>query len=331
MAWNLINNNMTTKPWETTSYPDLSQGWWNMSGNPTQTTIPDYQTYNFQQYGTAAPTYQTYSGENPTYQGLSGGDYTKLQASLETPGKIAAKEAYQTGKTNLNAATGAKGTYGSSTYTNQMNNGLTSQLINALASNAANAATQRYGMEQTDLGRKLQADTATFQGRMAENQAANSQAYNAWNAGLSENNLMNQLNYQQAANASNYGLQQAVQQNALDNQRFNWDVAKSKGAWNGLLGQANWNNSQNQQAYNNILGLSKLFDNSDIYAQSSQGQGQQSNQWANMLGSLGGNILGGTNWGSMFGSGGGNSWTPSLPSMSSYTPQALQASYNFGW
>ncbi|GAB6035896.1 hypothetical protein JCM15519_04550 [Fundidesulfovibrio butyratiphilus] len=329
MAWNLINgSNMSTKPWNTTSYPDLSQGWWNTTANPTQTTIPDYQKYNFQQYGTAAPTYQTYSGANPTYTGLSGGDYTKLQASLETPGKIAAQQAFQQGKTSLNSATGAKGTYGSSTYTGQMNNGLTSQLINSLATNAANAATQRYGMEQTDLGRKLQADTATFQGRMAENQAANSQAYNAWNAGLNQNNLMNQLNYSQNASANNYGMQQAIQQNTLDNQQFNWNLQKAQGAWNGLLGQTNWNNSQNQQAYQNILGLSKMYDNSDIYMQGAQSQGNQNsgNTWGNMLGTIGGNILGGTNWGSMFGS--GNSWTPQMPSASSYTPSSLRAIYS---
>lgn len=329
MAWNLINNNMSTKPWETTSYPDLSQGWWNMSGNPTQTTIPDYQRAQFQTYGQAAPTYSTYSGADPTYTGLLGGDYTRLESALRTPGEIQAKNALNQNIRNISSSLGGKGAYGSSAYTRSMNNDAYGNFANTMATNAANATAQRYGMEQTDLGRKLQADTTAFQGRIAENHAANSQAYNAWNAGLNQNNLMNQLNYRQAENASNYGMQQALQQNALDNQQFNWDLQKAQGAWNGLLGQTNWNNSQNQQAYQNILGLSKLYDTSDIYMQGaqSQGQQQQSSPWANMLGTVGGNILGGTNWGSMLG--GSSGWSPGIST--NYSPSALSASYGYGW
>lgn len=328
MAWNLINNNMTTKPWETTAYPDLSQGWWNMSGGPTQTTIPDYQRAQFQTYDVAAPAYSTYSGADPTYTGLLGGDYTRLENALRTSGEIQAKSALNQNIRNISSSLGGKGAYGSSAYTRSMNNDAYGNYMNTMATNAANATTQRYGMEQTDLGRKLQADTTAWQGRMAENQAANNQAYQAWNAGLGQNNLMNQLNYQDNANANTYGMQQAIQQNTLDNQGFNWALQKAQGAWNGLLGQTSWNNSQNQQAYNNIMGLSKMYDTSDIYMQGaqSQGQQQQSSPWANMLGTVGGNILGGTNWGSMFGS--GNGWTPQIPNASGASQGALSGVYS---
>lgn len=95
-----------------------------------------------------APNYQQ-SGGN--YQGLMGGDYNRLEQSIRQPGEQAARSAYDQGYNNLQTTMGNRGMYGSSMMANQATQGLDATLQKTLADNAAMAATQRYGLEQTGL------------------------------------------------------------------------------------------------------------------------------------------------------------------------------------
>jgi hypothetical protein len=95
-----------------------------------------------------SPNYSMSAGE---YQGLMGGDYDKLQSALTTPGQNAATTAYNQGYNTLTNTMGGRGLYGSSIMQNHATNNLDSVYQQALANNAANAAAQRYGMEQAGL------------------------------------------------------------------------------------------------------------------------------------------------------------------------------------
>lgn len=84
------------------------------------------------------------------YKGLMGGDYDSLQRSLTQPGQIAADQAYRRGGAQLSRTFGGNGLYGSSMHARQSQD-MTQQYADTLATNAANAANQRYGMQFQDL------------------------------------------------------------------------------------------------------------------------------------------------------------------------------------
>lgn len=83
------------------------------------------------------------------YKGLMGGDWNNLQSSLQRPGEIAANQAYQRGGANLSRTFGANGLYGSSMHARQAQD-MTQQYADTMATNAANAASQRYNLENQD-------------------------------------------------------------------------------------------------------------------------------------------------------------------------------------
>jgi hypothetical protein len=114
---------------------------------PTQQNYMSY-TPNQPMAQVQTPDYQLSAGD---YKGLMGGDYNALQTALQQPGEIAAKTAYDQGQTNLTNQMGGQGMYGSSIMANQARTALDTPYQNAMATNAANAAVQRYGMEQTGL------------------------------------------------------------------------------------------------------------------------------------------------------------------------------------
>jgi len=86
----------------------------------------------------------------PVYTGLMGGDYDKLQSSLAVGGRQAAENAYNTGTQNLTNTMGGRGLYGSSVMQQQQTQGLDREYMRAQAANEANAAAQRYAMQQAD-------------------------------------------------------------------------------------------------------------------------------------------------------------------------------------
>ena len=194
---------------------------------PTQTQMFDYQAAApMQQIN--APNYQLSAGTAPQYQGLMGGDYNSLQSALEQPGQIAAQNAYSSGMQNLNNTMSGKGLYGSSIMGNQMNQGLNREYVNALATNSANAAAQRYGMEQTDLKNMNDFGLNLYAQKLAEQKDLN--AYNSSEtAGLRD----------QALNTANFGLQQSDMLNQYNTLKYNAQKEYD----------TNLNNWQNQQNY----------------------------------------------------------------------------------
>jgi hypothetical protein len=81
---------------------------------------------------------------------LMGGDYDALQQALMLPGQQAIQQGYDESQVNLKNVMGGRGMYGSSMMGNQMVDA-GQKYQQALAANAAQAAAQRYGMQQQDL------------------------------------------------------------------------------------------------------------------------------------------------------------------------------------
>jgi hypothetical protein len=83
-------------------------------------------------------------------QQLMGGDYDALQQALMLPGQQELQRGFEQSQTQLQNVMGGRGMYGSSMMGNQMvESGR--QFSEGLAANAAQAAAQRYGMQQQDL------------------------------------------------------------------------------------------------------------------------------------------------------------------------------------
>ena len=263
----ILGSQMKNQPWKELPYADMSQGWWNMPGTPPTTQLPGFTRYD----------------KDLTYQGFEGGDYNRLEQALRTPGETQAKNTFDAQMRSLSDALGGRGAYGSSAFTQTMNNDAWSNYMNTLSANAANATAQRYNFQGQDLGRKLQADTANWQGRMSENQFANQ-----------------------------FGLQRAAQQNQIDQLPWQWEVAKRQGLWNAMLGQQQWESNQRDSVWANIQGLTNMFD---ITGANSQGQNldlqrqqaSRGNSLGGPLGSIGGSLLGQWAGGLQGGDGGYNS------------------------
>ncbi len=171
-----------------------------------------------------------------SYQGLMGGDYDRLEEALRTPGEIAAREGFRTGKSYLDDVMTNQGMYGSSVMGRQANEGLNRELMNALSSNAAQAIAQRYGLQQGDLQYG-----AGYGLQLAD--LARQQALDTWKAGLTEadrrqNYLQGQLgwNQQQSEARRNFmnsllqgGYQHELARNdwmkGIDTDRFNMALA----------------------------------------------------------------------------------------------------------
>jgi hypothetical protein len=241
-----------------------------------------YPTYvaNAPMASITSPNYQYTAGDKPTYQGLMGGDYDALQKALAQPGQIAAQNAYQTGYNNLNNVMGGRGLYGSTIMGNQMNQGLGREYMNALSVNDANAAAQRYQLQQAGL----------------QNQNAFNQ--NLYGLGLSQQEALNkfnqtnaQLGMTQAANLWNSGNTEATRKQTY------------------LQGLADYyNNLQNTKIAQNLA----LAGGGSPYAQTALNTSTQTglaNQtassndlagWLGLAGTIGGGLLS-YDWGSLFG------------------------------
>ena len=216
----------------------------------TQVNVPNYQytansatpwqnwtAQNAPSYGTVGTNAQTadwkwnnYNVAAPTYNSLMSGDYEALQQALTTPGQIEAQNAYNQGLTNLNATMSGKGLYGSSMMGNQMNQALNREYMNALSTNAANAAATRYGMEQQDLTNMSAQELAAWQAKLNESITGNS-------AGLDYAKLKTQTNVENV----NRALEQAQALNALKSSDYQ--------TLQGLLANQNLaKNTYNQEA-----------------------------------------------------------------------------------
>lgn len=194
---------------------------------PVNTQMYDY-TANAPLQQIAAPNYKMTAGNAPSYQGLMGGDYNALQTALTQPGQQQATNAYNAGTQSLNNTMSGRGLYGSSIMQQQQTQGLDREYMNALASNASNAAAQRYGMQQTDLNNQNSFGLDLYGQKLAEQKDINAYAAQE-TAGLRG----------QAMNTASVGAANADSLNQYNNLKYNADKQYSE----------QLNNWQNQQNY----------------------------------------------------------------------------------
>lgn len=221
---------------------------------PSQQSYYSY-TANAPMGKVSTPNYQYTAGNAPTYQGLMGGDYNRLESALAAPGQIAAQNAYTTASRDLTNAMGGRGLYGSSIMGTQANEGLNREYMNALATNAANAAASRYGMQASDLANKNQFGTTVYGQKLGQEEAANqyglnqagqqmTQEQNLYNAGVSD--ASRQGDYAKAAmeyaNTGNEAYREWA--NAQNLEKYQYDLAAAQYA-----------NQQNTALINQYLAL----------------------------------------------------------------------------
>jgi hypothetical protein len=228
-----------------------------MNYTPNQ-PMAQIQTPNYQM-NSAAPTWQGYNPQsaqvNQNYKGLMGGDYDALQKALQTPGDIAAQNAYNTGSRDLANQMGGRGLYGSSIMSTQANEGINREYMNAMAGNAANATAQRYGMQATDLQNQNafgmqqalanQSDAQGVRGLMAnQNLAQNSFAQDIYGKQLGQEQNMNAYNQQNAqlGMQQNQNVYQAGVSDAARKQDY--DLAALQYGNQGNEQQRQWSNQQ---------------------------------------------------------------------------------------
>lgn len=217
----------------------------------TTNTNAGWQDWNYNKYNVNAPNYRS----------LMSGDYDALQTALTTPGEIAARTAYDQGQNRLINQMGGNGLYGSSIMQNQAINSLDSVYQNALASNAANAAAQRYAMQQTDLSNMSAQELAAWKAKMdenttaqgllanqniARNQAAQSNADRALSQMQSMNNLASttygqNLSREQDANQFAATLFPSLLQQANDQYKANYAETQNRAAYD--LAKLQWDKS----------------------------------------------------------------------------------------
>lgn len=293
---NLYNSSgNSASPFQAQPYADMSQWWGNKAQAPTQTALntPAWNSWSFQPYAQAAPTYARYGGTDPTYTGLSGGDYNKLELALRQPGENTLRDQYRTQLNQTNDVLGGRGVYGSSLYTNEVQDNLGKNFATSLSNNASNATAQRYGMEQTDLGRKAQMDLSTFQARMGENDAANRQSWNSWMQKLNENSLAQQLGAQESWRQNAYGYQSALDNakwtDAQNQRSIDFGNSLAQDWWNEQKRKMQWDSNQTQIAFNNAMQLGQNTDqlNDSLKSQQISKMSQQDNNMGGLLGGLG--------------------------------------------
>jgi hypothetical protein len=176
---------------------------------PSQTRAPSQADYV--SYTPNSPLQQI---QQPDYKvGLMGGDWNAYQQALTQPGQQAAQTAYGQGLTNLQNTMGGQGLYGSSIMGNQMNQGLNQGLMNTLATNASQAAAQRYQQQQ-----------------------AATDAQNNWNANMYSTNI------NQASNIYGAGLNDANRQQAYGQNALNWQQQQAEN-------MRGWQNAQDYEKF----------------------------------------------------------------------------------
>lgn len=273
-------------PWQSIGSPVNLPGydWWNNASkaNTSYGSYADpgnYSMKNDWSIWEQGKDRTAYSGQEATYNKLSDGDYNVLQQSLQKPGEIAAGNAYATSSKNTNNQMNGRGLYGSSMASNQANQGANKTYQDTLATNAANAATSRYGLQQKDQQfdwtskyqnwkARLDENTDLSKMNLQENYYKNQFNQNRDQMQLNQNMDYNNYNYKKAAlqnsytdAAANYGLKANTYNNELlkapyDDawKRTQWDASERqsvydnyKDYWSGV-NPTSEENTQNQTA-----------------------------------------------------------------------------------
>lgn len=279
----------------------------------TQFTYPQYVSsaqnaptqQNYYNYTPTAPLAQiqapNYTPSGGQYQGLMNGDYDQLQSALTTPGASAAGTAYNQGYNTLNNVMGGRGLYGSSIMQNQATNNLDSVYQQALANNAANAAANRYQLQQAglvDLNKyNMSREQQLNQYNQANTQLNQTQALNTQQAQANE--AARQMAYNQGNMQWNqtYQDQMTNWQNQQKYEKYLYDVTRQQAQ------TADTENKMNQALSLTGAGapLANMASQANISAQNLANQRYIADQnanaantsgWLGALGALGGGLLG---------------------------------------
>ncbi|RKY41411.1 MAG: hypothetical protein DRP85_06490 [Candidatus Makaraimicrobium thalassicum] len=246
-------------------------------------TGPEYQATKYE----GAPAYQ-----QKGYNGMMGGDYNALQSALQKPGEIAAQNAYERGSRDLRGYMGNSGMYGSSVMSQQANEGVNREFMNASAANAASAAATRYGQQQQDL---QYGNSANMQDRQFANTANRQDLQFGNTANRQDSQFANTANRQDRQFGADFGLQRADldRQQKLDkwkadttnagldrdyqNQQFQFDYGNSeaaRGERNAML-QAQYGYDQQKMGFDQMQQENLLNQNLAL-----AGRAQTSSQMA---------------------------------------------------
>ena len=214
-----------------------------------------YQSYdNWASWQDADKTYRNQYADNgystntakSMYTQPSGGDWATYQQSLQQPGEIAAKQAYDKSKSALEEWAGAGGLYGSSVMTQQAKDSVYQPYMDTLATNAATAASTRYAAE--DASNQYLANLANSIYGTRTSEWGNIDARN-----LQESLAQNQFNQTQDS-------QKAAQQQALNSYNLSRSNSQNSFNLNNATGQAQWNqwatgldNGLLKEGYNNAV------------------------------------------------------------------------------
>jgi hypothetical protein len=271
---------------------------------PTKQTYLNY-TPNQPMAQIQAPNYQLSAGD---YKGLMGGDYNALQGALQKPGEVAAKTAYDQGYVNLDSTMGGNGLYGSSIMNNQARNALDTPYQNALQTNAAQAAAQRYQLEQTGLQNMNQFNLSREQEmnkyQTAETAGARTQNYDSWRSGMADAERQgtydtNKLQWQQS-----YDDQMRTWQNQQQYEQYQYQLAKN--AYDKAQQESRMNQSLALAGQGAPLSQANLQyqtaeanRNAQMQTASEANATASQNGWLGAAGTVGGGLL--SNWDSIFG------------------------------
>jgi hypothetical protein len=283
-----------------------------------QSNKAGYQYPDYVSAATDAPTKENYYGYTPTaplaqvstpdyntsagaYQGLMGGDYNAFQQALTQPGQIAAQTAYDQGYNNLKNTMGGRGLYGSSMMGNQATQGLDKTFQNTSATNAAQAAAARYGMEQTDLQNRNQFNLSREQemnkygAQMSELQRQQNADVFTTNAAEADRGMQyaqGQMNYNQS-----YADQMRKWQNQQKYEQYTYDLSKQadqRANQEQMMNQALAIAGQGAPLVSSSQAAQTAAENRQLQAQIAQEAQDVASQngWLGMFGSLGGGLLG---------------------------------------
>ena len=171
------------------------------------------------------------------YQGMMNGDYNRLESSLRQPGEIAARTAYDQGSRDLKNYMGSTGMYGSSVMGQQANEGINREFMNTNATNAANAASQRYGLQQSDLqfGDQANRQDRQFGANFGLQRADldRQQNIDKWKAGVTDAGLERDYNNQRFM--FDYANSDAARQERNELNKGQYDYQMQADAWQQAL------------------------------------------------------------------------------------------------
>jgi len=262
---------------------------------PSQTRAP--QTGNYIGYSPnqpmaqiTAPNYRLNNVNVPQYQGLMGGDYDALQSALQAPGDIAARQAYNQGQVNLTNQMGGRGLYGSSIMSNQARNALEQPYMDALSTNAAQAAAARYGMQATGLQNQNMFGSDIYGKQLAQQQNQNVYGLDAAKMMATQNQNVYQAGVGDAARRQDYNLAGLNYQNQQTEQMRQWQNAQDLEKMQYQLAAGQYGNQQNTAAINQYLALAGL--GAPLAAANQSNQTASNAGWMRVLGQ-GLNVAGG--------------------------------------